>query len=44
MITKDLVIESAPETARPILESAIEIAGSLEDLKLAFADVFALLE
>ena len=44
MITKDIVIENAPETARPILESAVEIAGSLEDLKLAFADVFALLE
>lgn len=44
MITKDIVIEDAPETARPILESAVEIAGSLEDLKLAFEDVFVLLE
>jgi len=43
MITRDIVIEDAIDTARPILESGIEITGSLEDLKLAFAEVYALL-
>ena len=41
--TGNISIEEAPESARPILESAVAIAGSMDDLKLAFADVFALM-
>jgi len=43
MIMKDLNLSTVPATARPIIDSAIEIAGSLDELNETFVDVYALL-